>query len=422
MNVFFKIGLPWAISLGLVFFVGLYLGSKNAKPSSSPLVANSTEAEMNKKHVSSQQKQHSPELLKDNEPVEVVPTPTPPMPPNLQRIMQGGDIVERLGSYLDAVRSMDRSNVKQVIQAFEELPSGYGRHLEMKLLMRSWANFDPEGALAYASSSLDAKSERRFGISEALAGWAVKDERAAIAWAENNYASNPTGDNPLLVGVVKGLMETDLDAANRLFLSLPKGTARWQSSTLLADKFAQSGSEKAIQWAESYPLDDPRMRETILGQMGAKLAQIDLQATANWAKSMSPEPGADRVTENLILKWARQDPQAVASWIDDLDDPNRKVHAMASLAWQWGLVDPASTADWLNSYPAESQFDPAIVNFVSAIKGRDPEGAIEWAKSIQNQDLQKNSIHQALDSWKQTDPNRASQWMQQNNIENNRTY
>ena len=52
----------------------------------------------------------------------------PSMPPNLQRILQGGDIVERLGAYLDAVRSMDPTNVKNVVQAFEELPSGYGRH------------------------------------------------------------------------------------------------------------------------------------------------------------------------------------------------------------------------------------------------------------------------------------------------------
>ena len=131
----------------------------------------STEAEISKKHVSSQKKNHSPELLQDFEPEQAVPNPT--MPPNLQRIIQGGDIVERLGTYLDAVRSMDRSNVSQVVKAFEELPGGYGRHLEMKLLMRSWANFDPEGALAYASNSLDAKSERRFGVSEALAGWAA---------------------------------------------------------------------------------------------------------------------------------------------------------------------------------------------------------------------------------------------------------
>ena len=84
MNAFFKIGLPWAISLGLVFFVGLYLGSKNAKPSSSRLVSKkSTEAETPKKDVSSQKKNHSPELFKDIEPVQAVPIPNPTMPPNL---------------------------------------------------------------------------------------------------------------------------------------------------------------------------------------------------------------------------------------------------------------------------------------------------------------------------------------------------
>ena len=140
----------------------------------------------------------------------------------------------------------------------------------MKLLMRSWANFDPEGALTYASKSLDAKSERRFGISEALAGWAVKDQKAAIAWAEANHPGNENSDNPLLVGIVKGLIEHDLDAANRLFLNLPKGSARWQSSSLLAEKYAEQGVQQGMQWAESYPEDDPRMRETILRSNGGQ--------------------------------------------------------------------------------------------------------------------------------------------------------
>ena len=54
------------------------------------------------------------------------------------------------------------------------------------------------------------------------------------------------------------------------------------------------------------------MRETILGQMGARLASQDLDATANWVKSMSDEPGAYRVMENLIHQWANQDPSATA--------------------------------------------------------------------------------------------------------------
>jgi hypothetical protein len=411
MNAFIKIGLPWALSLALVFYLGLHLGS-NVEKFTTPPPASSAP----KKQVNALPKENDRENLiqiQKTNPTEFVPEENPAMPPNLQRIMQGGDIVERLGSYLDAVRSMDRSNVKQVVKAFEELPEGYGRHLEMKLLMRSWVNFDPGGALYYASNSLNAKSEKRFGISEALAGWVVRDEKAAIAWAQANHSGQEKGDNPLLVGIVKGLMETDLDAANRLFLSLPIGTARWQASSLLAEKFAKQDPQKAIQWAKNYPSDDPRMRETVLGQIGAKLSRQDLEATANWAKSMAPEPGTDRVTENLIAQWASRDPQAAAEWTNNLTNPERKRHAMAELSGRWALTDPVATAEWLNTQPLSPQLDPAIANFVSRIQGRNPEGAAGWAQSISDPTMRKKALDRALDAWLQTDPTKAEAWIKQ---------
>ena len=416
MKIFLKIGLPWAVSLGLVFYLGLALGTSNQKKNSPPqsLPSSQIGAQRNLSINNGPADTKTAEAKSSLKPTPSSPTSTPPMPPNLQRIMQGGDIVERLGSYLDAVRSMDRSNVKQVTQAFEELPEGYGRHLEMKLLMRSWANFDPEGALAYASTYLDAKSERRFGISEALAGWAVKDEHAAIAWANQNHPAGENGDNPLLVGIVKGLTETDLDAANRLFLGLPKGSARWQSSSILAEKFAQRGVEDGIRWAEAYPQDDRRMRETILGQMGARLAQQDLSATAEWTKSMSDEPGAYRVMENLIHQWASQDPQSAANWIDDLQDSKKKTHAMSELTGRWALLDPAATAEWLNAQPSSPDNDPAIATFVSRIQGIDPQGAVGWAASISDPSLREKSIQQAIHAWQQTDPEKASLWIKEN--------
>ena len=108
------------------------------------------------------------------------------------------------------------------------------------------------------------------------------------------------------------------------FLNLPKGSARWQSSSLLAEKYAEQGVQQGMQWAESYPEDDPRMRETILGQMGARLARQDLEATASWAKQMEDEPGAYRVLENLIHQWANQDPRSASSWVNDLADPKKE--------------------------------------------------------------------------------------------------
>ena len=412
MNAFFKIGLPWAISLGLVFFVGLYLGSQNAKPSSNPLAAKkSTEAETPKKDVSSQKKNPSPELLKDIEPVQAVPIPNPTMPPNLQRIIQGGDIVERLGTYLDAVRSMDRSNVSQVVKAFEELPGGYGRHLEMKLLMRSWANFDPVGALAYASNSLDAKSERRFGVSEALAGWAIRDSEAAIAWAEKNHPDNADGNNPLLIGIVKGLAETNLQNADALMKSLPSGSARWQASTFLAQEYSKGSIEDAVRWAESYPDDDSRMRETIVGQVGANLAKRDLQATAAWASTMQNEPAAERVMENVITHWVSQSPEEAAQWVNNLEESHQKTFAMRALANRWAIKDPVATAEWINQLPSSANSDLAINEFVNRIRLQDPEGAAGWANSIQDEELREKALKRVIDGWKETaEPSQLEMW------------
>ena len=180
MSLFFKIGLPWAISLGIVFFVGLELGS-NSDPFSGntlPLNSNENHHPNNAFHYNEAPKQlkpsHNNTLNQIAELGNGYPqvTYSPPLPPNLRKIMEDGSMVEKMGAYMDALRSMDENTLGLVVDAFEALPKGYGRHLEMKLLMRSWANFDPIGALQYAENSLDEKSERRFAMTEVLAGWA----------------------------------------------------------------------------------------------------------------------------------------------------------------------------------------------------------------------------------------------------------
>ena len=260
MNFFFKIGLPWAISLGVVFYAGLELGSvPQVLPSTTNILKD--EESDNSKNTKGSTKSEKAEglthpsqntLTKESTTLQPRPIYSPPLPPNLRRIMEDGSMVERMGAYMDALRGMDSSSLGQVIDAFEALPKGYGRHLEMKLLMRSWADFDPIGALQYAEKSLDEKSERRFAMTEVLAGWAVTDSAGAIAWVEQNKADNPDSKQSanLMVGIVKGLAENDLTTADSFFRTLEEGSAKWQASTFLAQEYAKLGTEEAIQWAE----------------------------------------------------------------------------------------------------------------------------------------------------------------------------
>ncbi len=425
MSIFFKIGLPWAISLGIIFYLGLELGSHsdsqpeqsangadhvNDGPINQPNAIQSTEISSNLDKII---KPPIEELRKEQEVVY-----SPPLPPNLRRIMEDGSILERMGAYMDALRRMDTSNLGEVVDAFEALPKGYGRHLEMKLLMRSWANLDPVGALSYAQSSLDEKSERRFAMSEVLAGWAVRDSTAAISWAKQYQADNPEskeGAN-LMVGIVKGLAEDDLNIADDFFRTLPEGSAKWQASTFLVQEFAELGTDEAIRWAEQFPGEDERMRSMIFGQLSSKLAQKDLEGAATWAASMPVGKASEQVVSNLLSRWTSQDPQQAAEWASQIQESEKRVQAMKLLTNKWSLRDPVATASWLNNFPPSEELDPVVGEFVNRISSRDPEGAVGWANSIINEEQKEKVLSKALQAWDRKSPEQAKAWRIQNNV------
>ena len=78
-------------------------------------------------------------------------------------------------------------------------------------------------------------------MSEVLAGWAVNNSDAAIAWVERYNLENPDSKQSvsLLVGLVKGIAENDLESANLFSQNLQDSSAKWQASTFLAQEYAK---------------------------------------------------------------------------------------------------------------------------------------------------------------------------------------
>ena len=284
----------------------------------------------------------------------------------------------------------------------------------MKLLMRSWAAIDPVSALQYAMRNLDENTERRFGVTEVLAGWAKLDKNAALNWAnENNSVARPE-DNPYLVGVIKGLAEKNSAEADQLLKDLPPGNAKWQASTYLAQEYSKKSTAEAVAWANDFPTDDPRLRETILGQISARLARQDTLGTAKWVLSMETDQASKRVMDNLMTHWVSTDAQQASGWVAALKDDDTKILAMKQLASRWSLVDPVATAEWLNGFPPSPELDPVVGEFVDRISSRDPEGAAGWASSIVDPQSKKKALDRVLKSWEQVDPEGSRAWFQQN--------
>jgi len=288
--------------------------------------------------------------------------------------------------------------------------------LEMKLLMRSWVNLDPQGALNYAQNSLDEKSERRFAMSEVLAGWAVNNSDAAIAWVERYNLENPDSKQSvsLLVGLVKGIAENDLESANLFSQNLQDSSAKWQATTFLAQEYAKLGTENAIKWAENFPENDEKMRATIFGHLGSKLALNDIDGVARWAESLPTDKASEQVLNNLLSQWSAKKPQEAANWASQIQNPDKRTQAMKLLTTKWSLRDPIATASWLNQFPPSAELDPVVGEFVNRISTRDPEGAMGWATSIVDADRKEKAINQVLRVWERNDPSKAKEWRANN--------
>lgn len=425
LSIFFKIGLPWAISLGIIFYLGLELGSKSGNspsPSdSSYSPPNPTNQEFPKENLSRttpSENNKKADIQNDRNKEEKGVIYSPPLPPNLKRIMEDGSVLERMGAYMDALRNMDSNSLGEVVDAFEALPKGFGRHLEMKLLMRSWSVIDPVGALFYAKNSMSEKNERGFAMSEVIAGWTALDSDASIAWVKKYQSQNPESKelDDLMIGIVKGLAENNLETADNFFRTFPDGNAKWRASNFLVEEYTKLDTKDAIKWAEKFPESDEPARSIIFGQVANILAQKDIKGTATWVENLPPSKAGEQVLNNLLSKWTVDNPIEAAEWASQLKDTEKRGKAMKLLTNMWSLRDPVATASWLNNFPPSLELDPVVGEFVNRISIRDPEGAVGWASSIVNKEQREKALTEALRAWGRKNPEGLKAWQAKNGV------
>ena len=110
----------------------------------------------------------------------------------------------------------------------------------------------------YAKNSMSEKNEKGFAMSEVIAGWTALDSDASIAWIKKYQSQNPKSKEleDLMIGVVKGLAENDLETADNFFRTFPEGNANGVHLTFLVEEYTKLDTKDAIQWAEKIPESD----------------------------------------------------------------------------------------------------------------------------------------------------------------------
>ena len=304
---------------------------------------------------------------------------------------------------------MDSQNVDQVVAAFNTLPAGYERNMEMRLLMKKWATFDPHAALTYAKDL--ASTESRLAITEVMTTWSENDPNAAIAWFQENLDDEEINRKGYLPGIISGVASSDPAKANELLKSITDRNARCQASSLLVQRFIDQSPEEAMKWAGALPNDDPNFRNGILGQVASAVAKRgDLQSCAHWAESIEAGESRNRVVSSLITQWSSRNPAEAAKWAGSLEDTSTRIHGMTQVVNFWAFKDPDSTANWLQEYPRTAETDPVVQTFVNRVTPRNPGQAAALANKIFDPNRRNTSVRQVLKTWNRLNASAAEAW------------
>ena len=322
-----------------------------------------------------------------------------------ERLQSTTNPMERMSVLMDAFRSMDASNVDEVVAAFKENTEPNRRFSELNLLINAWAEFDPKGAVEWADKL--GGWEERSAIGAALERWAQIDLEASMAWSNEKYKGR---DNPYLVGIIGGLAKTDPDRASTLMQEMPYGRNRGRAASMLLNNYWKSGETQATDWAEG--LQDGSVKDYVTSQLAEKIAREDIGRSAQWVESLSDGRSKNRAVGTVAYQWARKDPAATAQWVDGLGDTDSRFSGMEGLVKVWVDRDAAATAEWLNQYDPSAGKDGAVEIFVNAIKRKDPASAMQWAESMIDEDEREETVAEVARIWRRGDPEAYKTWQQ----------
>ena len=313
---------------------------------------------------------------------------TPPQKRSRKDLLQqvaSNDPLEQMSAFLQLCQNLDNETIEVMIKAYEKKDwDGIDAMLFLNYFTYAWAKHDPIAALEW-SKTRDPFLEQDLVSEAMLSGWASVNPQASLKWARENKSlrdEEQKRGNELLIGVMKGMAETNLAGATELMkelnyvLYLDKA-----ASTLMASAWAK-GEQSAIDWAESFP--EGKARNSAYEALGKRLIREDLNRAAEWVDSMDESKIKTKIARETAKAMVIRSPEEAADWVARMPLGEARSASMERVVSEWVEQDPLATAEWLNQFSSDQQIDGALATFSHQIAKKDPQSALQWAQAIED--------------------------------------
>lgn len=320
----------------------------------------------------------------------------------LEEIVRGENVLDRNRALLAFIDQLAPGDYEEAVAHFRSLGINDQRRGEYALLLSAWAKADPLSALTYAKESTNGN----FASDTILTSWATLDPDAAMSWAQANHTGE--GANPYMVGVIRGLAETDPQRATALLKEMPRSRERADAlDAVLPYLFAQ-GNDATRAWIES--LTDESLRNGAMLRSTERLASMDPEGTAKWLLQ-NPGEAADRRMDNVYTAWVGKNEQAALSSYASLPAGPARTNALQGIVRAVASEDPNKAISLMNNYDSDVN-DNVVQNFVWHSFGNHPSAAVSQIARIQNEGQRDRMYSRTLSRWYEMDAAAASAFMQ----------
>ncbi|HEX2749943.1 MAG TPA: hypothetical protein VHM91_18180 [Verrucomicrobiales bacterium] len=341
--------------------------------------------------------------------------------------------------------NMARADGPAAAAVLQDLPATL-RRSQLSQVVDNWANYDREGALAYARS-LDRPQDKaaalaacvnRMDFSEATEINAILAElpqgqqrqQALRSLAENRAYYDPGGTLDWLAT----LSENDRNAALRngslyqLASGDPKKAAEILKSTpelasqpgqwgAIASQLASEDPLSALAWAEA--VETPAARKQSIDRVMESWARENGPDALAKAQSLSDPAQKKSAIASVINTWADQDPDAVLKWAEGATGEEREIALLRASIRKAG-DDPVTSAAVVDKLLAGNPGDKTPTRFADAAGGvardwfsQDTAAATTWAMHLPEGDARESAVQAIVEAWTSLDSMAASQWVQQ---------
>lgn len=322
----------------------------------------------------------------------------------LESIVRGENPLDRNRALLAFIDQLGPGDFEDAVAHFRSLGITKNRLGEYSLLLSAWAKADPFSALAYAKENTNGG----FATGTILTSWASLDPDAALVWAQSNHTGE--GANPYLVGVIRGLVESDPQRATALMTEMPRSRERGEALDAVLPYLLAQGNEATRFWIAA--ITDDSLRNGAMMRAAERLAANDPAGTVSWLLE-NPGEAANRRMDDVYSTWARKDEQAAMTSLATLPAGEARSDALRGIVSSVAGQDPAKALSIMDRYGSDVD-DNVVRNFIWHSFRNDPATAVGQIARIASDGQRDRMYRYTLERWLERDASAASTWMQSN--------